>query len=424
MRRLQALDRRLGPVLCALVAPPRLATRAWRAARRRWDTRRGTLRPAAPARRVLLIKFWGLGSLQLLTPAARALRERHPAASLELLTLAPNEPLVRALGLVDAVHTLDVRRAGVLRVLGRLLAVAWRMARRRFDVVYDFEFLTCTSALVGALAAPKRLTGFTSPRAWRGGLHDETAPFDEDRHVAACFRDLAAGERLGPVMAEDVTPPRVSAADAAAVGAFLGERLPPGRRPLAVLNPNVGELAPERRWPLERFGALARALVLDGFDVAVIGAPDEAEVSAALLGHAGAESLEGRVLDLAGGLSLGELFALLARADLVVSNDSGPMHLAAALGAPTLGLFGPESPRRYAPVGLRAVALWDAPPCGPCINVHDNKLADCVFGRAECMARLSVERVTAVSRALARRVERPRAAGASAAAYASPEDLG
>ena len=424
MRRLQALDRRLGPALCALVAPPRLARRAWAALRRRVDGRRGVLRPARPAARVLLIKFWGLGSLQLLTAAARALRDRHPAASLELLTLAPNRELARALGLVDEVHTLDVRGAGLARVLVRLLDVAWRMARRRYDVVYDFEFLTCTSALVGALAFPRRLVGFTSPRAWRGGLHDETLVFDEDRHVAACFRDLAAGEVLGPVLPGELTPPRLAAADVAAVGAFLRDRLPPGVRPLAVLNPNVGELAPERRWPAPRFGALARALVLDGFDVAVVGSAGEADICAEVLRAAGHEALDGRLLDVSGGLSLGELCALLARADLVVSNDSGPMHLAAALGAPTLGLFGPETPKRYAPLGPRAVALADPPPCGPCINVHDNKLADCVFGRAECMLRLTVERVHAVARELARRAaprEHTGASGWRAAAAAERE---
>jgi ADP-heptose:LPS heptosyltransferase len=131
---------------------------------------------------------------------------------------------------------------------------------------------------------------------------------------------------------------------------------------------------------------------------------------------------EGRLLDVSGGLSLGELCALFSRADLVVSNDSGPMHVAAALGAPTLGLFGPETPRRYGPLGARALALWDAPPCGPCINVHDNKLAECIFGRAECMLRLSVERVHAVASALARRAREtdgPNSTGRRAGARAA-----
>jgi heptosyltransferase-3 len=426
MRRLQALDRRLGPALCALAAPPRLARRALARVGRWLDVRRGALRPVRPARRILLIKFWGIGSLQLLGPAVRALRERHPAAELTLLTLAQNREFVDAVGLFDAVKTLEVRRRGLGALLWDLARVTWRLRRADFDCVYDLEFLTRTSALVGALTGPRRLVGFSSPRAFRGGLHDETLPFDEARHVAACFRDLAAGEVLGEVHWSELVPPRTRAADAAAVGVFLTERLAPGARSLAVLNPNAGELAPERRWPPERFGALARALILDGFDVVVIGAASEAPCAAAVVAAAqgpapasATDALEGRLLDLSGGLSLGELCALFARADLVVSNDSGPMHIAAALGAPTLGLFGPETPRRYGPIGPRAVALWDAPPCGPCINVHDNKLAECIYGRAECMLRLSVERVHAVALALARRAREadgPRADPANRAA--------
>jgi len=441
IRRLQALDRQLGPALAAVVVLPRLvrrgARRLARAAERLWpgalrpeNRRPGVLRPFRPARRVLLIKFWGLGSLQLLGPATRALRERHPGASLELLTLAANSEFATALGIVDEVHQLDLEGAGVGGALRRLVALTWRLRRRGFDAVYDFEFLTHTSALVGALAAPRQLVGFSSARASRGGLHDETLPFDEERHVAASFRDLAAGHVVAHFDPEEVTPPRLAARDVAAVGAFLVERLAPGQRPLAVLNPNAGELAPERRWPPERFGALARALVLDGFDVAVIGAADPGEVACAAAVVAAASLIDlpgaahGRSIDLAGGLSLGELCALLARAALVVSNDSGPMHIAAALGAPTLGLFGPETPKRYGPVGARAVALWDPPPCGPCINVHDNKLADCVFGRAECMLRLSVARVHEVARTLHRRsVERERqhAAGSTFGATADRE---
>ncbi len=384
MRRLQALDRRLGPPLCALVAPPRLLARAARGARAAWDRRRGRVRPPPPVRRVLVVKFWGLGSLVLVTPALAALRRRHPGASIEVLTLAAHAPLVAALPGVDAVHTFEVRGGGLARLCARLARLALALRRRRFDVVYDLEFLTSTSALIGALAGPRLLVGFTSPRVSRGDLHDETLPFDESRHVAESFRDLAAGRPLGPVGNNDASAPRITPEDAARVAAHLGQPLP---QRLAVLNPNVGELAPERRWPTERFAELAGALIAEGFSVVLIGALHERPVTQSI---ASAVPL---VRDLAGVLGLGELCALLARADLVVSNDSGPMHLAAVLGAPTVGLFGPESPRRYAPLGPRVRTLWDPPPCGPCINVHDNKLAGCVLGRAECMLRISVASV-------------------------------
>jgi ADP-heptose:LPS heptosyltransferase len=107
-----------------------------------------------------------------------------------------------------------------------------------------------------------------------------------------------------------------------------------------------------------------------------------------------------RTLNLAGRTTAGEFVALLAGAALVVSNDSGPMHVAAALGTPTLGLFGPETPQMYAPVGLATRVLYRPPPCSPCINVHDNKVASCVFGFPQCLVQIPVDEVLAAARAL------------------------
>ncbi len=105
------------------------------------------------------------------------------------------------------------------------------------------------------------------------------------------------------------------------------------------------------------------------------------------------------MIDLAGELSVGELCAALADAHTVVTNDSGPMHIAAALGTPTIGLFGPETPVMYGPLGERASALWRPPVCSPCINVHQNKVANCVRGFPECLVNLSVAVVLEETRA-------------------------
>src|SRR5690606_19124292 len=139
------------------------------------------------------------------------------------------------------------------------------------------------------------------------------------------------------------------------------------------LNPNAGTLSLERRWPRDRFAELARRLVLeDGARVVLIGARGERGHVAEVVALAG-ELPEGRLADLSGRLSIGALHAVLESADAFVSNDSGPMHLGAAVGAPTLGLFGPETPVMYRPLGPRASVLYEPPACSPCINVHDNK---------------------------------------------------
>ena len=388
MKRLQAADKLLGWLVCALLQPLR-----WSRARAPQDVE---------PERVLLIKFWGIGSLQLLTPAVGGLRARHPRASIVLLTLSENEAFARGLGLFDQVATLDVRAGrglrGWARTFARILALALALRRTRFDRVYDFEFFTRFSSLIALATGARDLRGFAAPHVWRGGFHTTTVPFNRYWHVARNFRALAGGEDASDVLPDDLRPYRVEPSDRERVRAKLDAARLPSGRPYVVLNPNAGRLSLERRWPAPAFAELARALgEEDDTPVVLVGGKGEAEYVGGIARAVGPLA-PGLVVDLSGALSIGELAALLEGAGAVVTNDSGPMHLAAALGAPTVGLFGPETPVMYGPIGPRARALWKPPACSPCINVHDNKVATCIHGFAQCLTGISVDEVLAETR--------------------------
>lgn len=379
MQRLQAADRSLGWIACALLQLPRALRRVPREER--------------AVRDVLLIKFWGIGSLQLLTPAAAALRARHPGARLALLTLQQNGAFARGLGLFDEVLALDVASRSWLALFRRILALLGALRRRRFERVYDFEFFTRFSAVVSFLTGAPATAGFAAPGVWRGRLHRGNVPFNRYWHVARNFRALAGGEDGREVEPDDLHPYVPSDAERAEARTALRAAGIPDGALLVVLNPNAGQLSLERRWPAESFGALARRLIEEEeCAVALVGTAGESE-RAARVRRAIGPVPDGAFADLTGRLSIGALVALLGEAAAVVSNDSGPMHLAAAAGAPTLGLFGPETPTMYRPLGARAEFLWDPPVCSPCINVHDGKVANCIHGRPECLMRLDVERV-------------------------------
>jgi lipopolysaccharide heptosyltransferase II len=379
IQRLQRADRALGLVACTALQP-------WRALRR---LRSGAAQPE-PARRVLLIKFWGLGSLQLLTPAVGTLRRRHPEAELVLLTLSENAAFVRGLGVFDRVEALDVRAPGWAAVALRILALVRRLRRARYERVYDFEFFTRFSAVVSFLVGAPRTTGFSSTSAWRGRLHTDDVPFNRYWHVARNFRALAGGEDGEDVPLGELRRHPVTDLDREGLLARLAEAGLAPDAPLVALNPNAGRLSLERRWPVARFAALARR-VLERTDhsVVLVGSEGERAHTREVLAAAGGDPR--RLVEVAGRLSLGELSALFERADAVVSNDSGPMHLAAAQGAPTLGLFGPETPQMYRPLGPRAEALYRPTVCSPCINVHQGKLATCIHGHPECLENISVD---------------------------------
>jgi len=395
MKRLQVADGALGRLACGLLQPLRLGRHLSR------RLREGAERSPD----ILLVKFWGLGSLQLLTPAAEVLRERHPGSRLVLLTLRENQSFARGLGVFDEVLSLDIHSSSWVRLGLRTLALLRDLRRRRFRAVFDFEFFTRFSAVMSLLSGAPSTHGFRAPGVWRGHFHTRTVPFSREWHVARNFRSLAGGEDGREVHHLDLAAYRSTAQDEAEVDATLaGVGLAPDG-PLVVLNPNAGSLSLERRWPRERFAALALGLGREhGARVAVIGSSHEvawAEGVARMAREGGLAA--DRVTNLAGRLGIGGLAALLARADAFVTNDSGPMHLGAALGTPTVGLFGPETPRMYRPLGRVASALYSPPPCSPCINVHDAKLMSCHLGEPECLMRLSVEEVAEEVRLLLRR---------------------
>ena len=96
-------------------------------------------------------------------------------------------------------------------------------------------------------------------------------------------------------------------------------------------------------------------------------------------------------LSAAGCLSIKQTAALMGMCDLFISNDTGPMHIAAAVGAPTIGLFGPNTPQRYAPVGVNTTSIFKQVECSPCVHIHEGKAGTC--DRGICMEAISVEEV-------------------------------
>jgi len=386
MKRLQQADKILGLLACAALQPLKLL--------------RARHPGGSEPERVLLVKFWGLGSLQLLTPAVSTLRRDMPRARLVLLTLRQNEEFARGMRVFDEVMTLDVRVSHGLRgwwkLLGRIAALIRSLRRERFERVYDFEFFTRFSAVISLASGAETSIGFSAPRLWRGGFHTHTIHFNRYWHVSRNFRALAGGECGEEI--EALTPYPTRRKDALHLDEKLERAGVPVGRPLAVLNANAGALALERRWPPASFATLARRLALeDGTPVVFVGSEEERAYVAAIARAAG-PAPRGLLVDLSGQLTIGELAALLDRAAVHVTNDSGPMHVGAALGTPTVALFGPETPVMYGPVGRRSIALWRPPPCSPCINVHDNKVLNCVRGYPECLTNIPVDLVLSEAR--------------------------
>ncbi len=352
----KALDRMVGGLLLRAVGPLRAV--------------QDILSPEPPLdaiREVAAVKFWGIGNAALLLPVLGRLRERYPAARLTALTLAGNEPLLR--GAADRV--IAVRPRPLAATLSDLLRALATLRRPRIDLAIDFEQYVRTSQLLLWAAGARQIVAFETAGQRRAGLAHVRVPYDDAQHTALSYLDLA---RAGGVREGTYRPGGLQIEQAAArrVGEWC-RAAGVGPRPLVVLHPGSGDNFPGRRWPIRRFALLARRL------------RDEADAVLAITGSRGEaplvrqiEEASGRpVWGLAGRCTLPELVALLARAALLVSNDTGPVHLASALGVPVLGLYGPNVPHLYGPLSAGSVAFYDAPPCSPCITNFNYKTSRC-----------------------------------------------
>jgi ADP-heptose:LPS heptosyltransferase len=160
------------------------------------------------------------------------------------------------------------------------------------------------------------------------------------------------------------------------------------RNRLVLINPNSSDLLPQRRWSSARYGELIKCILAHYEDVFILitGSADDRNSAAYLVAHVG----NNRCASLAGETSLSDLPSLCALSSLMVTNDSGPAHIAAATNLPTIVLFGPETPKLYGPLGAARV-IYTGLACSPCATAYNHRSTVCTDN--VCMQSIAVEAV-------------------------------
>lgn len=300
--------------------------------------------------RIALLRGGGLGDLMFALPAVSALKAAYPGSTVTLLGTPLQEALVSGTCTpLDDVMVLPfaegVRPGKEEPAAVELFVNSAR--ERHFDLAvqlhgggrYSNPFLL----QLGARHTVGSATADAVPL-------ERTLPYTYYQHEPSRALEVAGLAGAPPALLEARLNPR--AQYVAQLPATLGTALPPGGTPLLVIHPGASD--PRRRWPAEAFGAVARAVADDGGRVLVIGDAGERGLADAVVGAAVGRSTgngDGAVLSVAGRLGLGELAALLARADAVLANDSGPRHLAQALGTPTVGIYWAGNALTSGPLG-------------------------------------------------------------------------
>jgi ADP-heptose:LPS heptosyltransferase len=340
-------------------------------------------------RTVVVTKYLGMGSILLATPALNALKKRYPACRIILLTFAGNAAFARRIALFDEVLSIRTSTLAIfaLDTLKSLLAVR----KIRPDYLLDLEFFARFSTIVSYLSGAGRRVGYYMPQIWRGDLLDIPVHFNPYRHVCEIF--AAQVEAIGITVDESgVVAPLVDTASLARVRATLDQAGVREGDSIVSINVNASELSLERRWPGGNFVALLEALAQHSqVRLVLVGSPDERSYVESV--YAGLQpATRAACINLAGKQTLDEFLALLSLSNACISNDSGPLHIAAAFGVPTVSFFGPESPLLYGPRGEGHTVFYSGIYCSPCLNVYNAKQAMC-SGNNICMRAITPEQV-------------------------------
>ncbi|HTS87932.1 MAG TPA: lipopolysaccharide heptosyltransferase II [Gemmatimonadales bacterium] len=328
-----------------------------------------------PAPRILLVRFSSLGDVLLTTPLIRVLRAQHPAATLSAVTKQMWAPLLSANPHLDEVVSVAPGQS--------LVPLARALRSARFTHLLDLHGNVRTRVL--RLLVPGPWTGFDARRRARQRLIREHVDTYRDHvPVAERYFEAARGLEVRPDgrAAELFTSP---AAEARA-HAWLARVGFEGDSPLIALAP--GSAHATKRWPIRHWRRLASDLVRRGVNVALIGGPADRVVAAEIATSSGR-----RAASAAGELDLQASGALLRHARAAVTGDTGPMHLATAVDAPVVALFGPTVEQfGFFPYHARATVLERDLPCRPCSSKGGPR---CPLGHHRCLEDIAPAEVLA-----------------------------
>ncbi len=368
--------------------------------------------------RILLIKLSSIGDVIHTIPLLNALRRRYPATRIDWLSKPTPAEFVRDLPALDQIllygeHQTEAPQykwdgvthfARLIRDR-RFLAMLSRLRAARYDLVIDMQGQMKSGFVSMATGAPVRI-GFDRPRkvvweaeartlppgamkhSWKGAREGSWMAYTHcvrlpTLAIHAVDRYLLVGDLLGfEQEAPDFSIP-VRAEAEERLDTILREHVGAMSRPPIVMTP--GSLWETKRWRPEGFAAVARHFVANGYPVLIDGAANQTEECRRI-----ADQAPGSVV-LAGLTSLAELAALIRRSAVVVTNDSGPLHLATALGRPVVAMFGPTNPVWFGPYRRPEALVRAGVSCSPC-NLRD--LALCPHDHA-CMRDITPERVIA-----------------------------
>ena len=340
----------------------------------------------ADAEKILVVQLWGIGETILALPAIEALRKRFPKAEISVLATPRNMDIFFGNKNVDNVIVIRLNPFSVLSFILKNL--------KKYGLVIDMEEYLNVSAIISFFSG-RRVIGYSHNS--RAKLYTDKVKYNDRQHAAHTFLDLV---RLLDVDYEISKLPHLnfSKNDKNFVGKFLKNSGIKRNDFIVCVAPGVAESAKSRMWPYDRYAELCDEIIAKhNARIIFAGSSGETGLIEDILSRM---ENKNKAVNAAGKITLNQLFYLISKCKLFIGNDAGPMHIAAAQGVKTLGLFGPNIPLRFGPYGKGNIGLYKGYNCefSPCINVHKGQVPDCLYPKSsndyqKCMKNISVDDV-------------------------------
>ena len=323
-------------------------------------------------RRILIARLDRLGDVVLSTPVIRHMRKLFPKAHISFMVRPENRDVVENNPDLNEVILYDKggREKGFLGAAKFALVL---LKKNRFDMAIALHPSARTHIAFFLAGIPARI-GYDRKMGWL--LTERIPHFKQEGEMhEALYNFHLLGEAGFDVSGADARPYMATSERDKAFVDRIQEKMGFGNGFIVV---HAGASCPSKRWPPERFAEAADALAAKfGYHIVIVGGSDTAEHSGKMV-----SAMKGRAFDLTGKLNIGALAEVISRARIFISNDSGPVHIAVAVGTPVVAIFGRKnpglSPKRWGPLGQRDIVLHRDVGCKKCLAHECDKGFKCL----------------------------------------------
>ena len=331
-------------------------------------------------KRIVVSKFKGIGSIIQATPMLQAMREQFPDAEIIFVSTKSNEHFLKKIEYIDTIITVDEKN--IFKLLSSVFSSLFKLTIKRPDVYINLEIFSNFSTLFMLFTFSKNRIGYyLRSNSFHMGIYTHMMFFNANIPISEAYLQIArlfkSNQKEVGKMKYPLYPlfKNISGFEPISENKYL------------VVNPNASDLRLERRWDAGNYNELISMLLEEykELEIFIIGGKDERLYCE--------KTIEGivnpRLKNIAGQTSIDELISIIQKAALLVTNDTGPMHIAFSCGTPTVALFGPASPIQYPGIKNTSIIYKDVY-CSPC--VHDFVIPPC-NGDNICMKLITVSEV-------------------------------